>query len=324
MILVTGSLAFDFIMNFPGKFSDHILPEKIHTINLSFLVKDLRQERGGCAANIAYNLSLLGEKPAILGVLGNDGRAYKKWLKNQGVDVSMIPFIKTKRTSSGFIMTDLVDNQITGFYPGAMEENKKLKIKNKKHPKPEQVRLGADTLKFKKIRFIVVAPNDPKAMVNFARECQELNIPYLFDPGMQLPRLTKKDLEIGINGAKIVIGNDYEIALIKNKKQITKNKKQIWITTLGEKGSIIDDNGKMIKIKAAKPKNTSDPTGAGDAYRAGFLAGYLRGFDLKTCGQMGSVCAVYTVEKYGTTTHRFSKRQFIKRYKENYGEEIKL
>jgi adenosine kinase len=314
MILLTGSLAFDFIMNFSGKFSDHILPEKIHTINLSFLVEDLRQERGGCSANIAYNLALLGEKPAILGVLGRDGGRYKSWLKKQGIDASAVKMSR-KLSSRASIMTDSVDNQITSFYPGPMVENKKLKIEN--------CLLAGKAGKLK-INLVVIAPNDPQAMVNFSKECQQLGIDYLFDPGMQLPRLTKKDLATSIKGAKIVIGNDYETALIKSKVQRPKSKDQIWITTLGAKGSLIKHQGKKIKIRAAKPKSTADPTGAGDAYRAGFVYGYLRGFGLKTCGQLGSLTAVYTVEKYGTTTHRFTKKEFEKRYQENYHEKILL
>jgi len=312
MILVTGSLAFDFIMNFPGRFSDNILPEKIHTLNLSFSVKTLRRERGGCAANIAYNLALLGEKPAILGVLGRDGRRYKNWLKKRGIDVFLIQIIKSKGTASAFIMTDSVDNQITGFYPGPMVENKKLKIENCKL----------------KINLVIIAPNEPKAMINFTKECQKLSLPYLFDPGMQLPKLSKKDLEMGIRRAKIIVGNDYEIGLIMSKLKTQnsklKLKSQIWITTLGARGSMIEYQGKKIKVKAAKPKTIADPTGAGDAYRAGFIFGYLHGYDLKTAGQIGSVCAVYTVEKYGTTTHRFTKKEFQTRYQENFSEEMKL
>lgn len=333
MIVVTGSLAFDFIMNFPGKFSDHILAEKIHTINLSFLVKNLRRERGGCAANIAYNLALLGEKPAILGVLGHDGVEYKKWLAAQGIDVSLLRIYRAKGTSSAFIMTDSADNQITGFYPGAMDASAELRISK------------LSNCEF--IDLVIIAPNAPKTMINFAKECQELKIPYLFDPGMQLPYLSKKDLIIGIQGAKIIIGNDYEMSLIKSRlentlgsgKQAVKTsrgwpdglprgggikKDQIWITTLGANGSIIEHEGKKIRIRPAKPKNVSDPTGAGDAYRAGFIYGYIRGYDLKTAGQLGSLTAVYTVEKYGTTTHRFTKKTFEKRYRVNYNETILL
>jgi adenosine kinase len=174
---------------------------------------------------------------------------------------------------------------------------------------------------------VIIAPNDPKAMINFAKECQQLKLPYLFDPGMQLPRLSKKDLEIGIKGAEIVIGNDYEMGLINSKCRIQNaefKRRQVWITTLGEKGSIIEYKGKKIRVKPAQPQKVVDPTGAGDAYRAGFVYGYTRGFDLKTAGQIGSLCAVYTVERYGTVTHKFTPEEFAQRYYQNFKKEINL
>lgn len=295
-VLVTGSLAYDIIMDFPGRFADHIDPTKIHILNLSFLVDTLKKERGGTAGNIAYNLALLEIPVTILGSAGEDFNEYSDFLQKAGVDVSGIRIVKGEQTSQAFIITDQADNQITAFYPGAMSENLKLSIK------------ASD--------FAVISPNDPKAMVNFARECQQLNIPYMFDPGMQLPRLSDQDLATGIGSAKILIGNDYEIGMVR--KRVKNIETKILITTLGEKGSIIQQNGKIIQINPAKPKEVIDPTGAGDAYRAGFLAGYLKGLDLKVCGQMGSVAACYTVEKYGTTTHSFTMEQFNKRYRENY------
>jgi len=321
-VVVTGSLAFDYIFDFPGKFSDHILPEKIHQINLSFLVKKMSRQRGGTAGNIAYNLALLGIKPLILATAGYDFRDYKKELEEVGVDTSMIYIIEAEPTASAFIFTDKVDNQITGFYPGAMSHTEKLVL-----TRLHLVR-GVTS---ERDPFVVVSPNEPSAMIKFAKECQNLGIPYLFDPGMQLPRLSAKDLKLGIEGAKIVIGNDYEMALIykklniKKKKYIEKIKKnKIFITTLGKKGSVIESDGKTYKIPPAKAKQVLDPTGAGDAYRAGFLAGYLRGFDMETCGKMGSVCAVYTVEKYGTQTHKFSLGEFKKRYKENFDRDLMI
>ena len=312
MILVTGSLAFDFIMNFSGRFSDQIIPDKIHILNLSFLTDRLRKNFGGTAANVAYSLALLGKKTTILATAGKDFATYKKFLKKNRVETKYIKIYKNSYTSNYFAVVDKSDNQLGGFYSGPMDKASRLSIKGVKDG----------------IRFAVIGPSAPAAIYKFSKECQELKIPFLFDPGMQIPRLGKKQLLASLFGAEILIANDYEVALIFQKTGLTKTsllkKVKILITTLAEKGSIIDIQNKTYKIKAAKPKNTSDPTGAGDAYRAGFLAGYLRGFDLKTCGQMGSVCAVYTVEKYGTTTHRFSKKQFIKRYKENYGEEIKL
>lgn len=297
MILVTGSLAFDVIMDFPGKFADHIDPTKIHILNLSFLVNTLKKQKGGTAGNIAYNLALLKTPVSILGSAGEDFKEYQEFLKKAGVDTSQIKISQENLTSQAFIITDQADNQITAFYPGAMSENSRLSI---------------DTADF-----AVISPNDPKAMLNFAKEAQTLKIPYMFDPGMQLPRLTDQDLITGIDGAKILIGNDYEIGLIK--KRLKTIKTDILITTLGEKGSIIQTPEETIQINPAKPKEVVDPTGAGDAYRAGFLAGYLQGKDLKTSGQMGSVAACYAIEKYGTTTHEFTLDEFQARYKGNYG-----
>ena len=307
MVLITGSLAFDIIMDFPGRFSDHIDPTKIHILNLSFLVDSLKKQKGGTAGNIAYNLALLEIPVSILGSVGEDFDEYQTFLQKAGVDVSNIKVIKDEKTSQAFITTDKADNQITSFYPGSMKNNSSLKIVDLSE-KPE---------------FTVISPNDPKAMINFALECQKLEIPYMFDPGMQLPRLTNQDLITGIKGAKILIGNDYEIGLLSSKLKVKSEKLleniKILITTLGEKGSIIQTKDQNIRIKAAKPKEVVDPTGAGDAYRAGFLAGYLQGLDLKVCGQMGSVTACYSVEKYGTTTHSFTMDEFQQKYKENYG-----
>jgi len=320
MIIVTGSLAFDHIMNFPGKFADHILPEKIHVLSLSFLVDKLKKEKGGTAGNIAYNLALLGEKPLLFGSVGEDFEEYRKHLEKVGVDTSGVKVIKDEFTSSAFIMTDQKDNQISGFYPGSMSKNAKLKIESGKW-------------KVKDIEMVVISPNDPMAMGNFVNECIENKIPYMYDPGMQLPRISDKDLERGMKGAKILIGNDYEMASINNRiknheSRIMENN-GIIITTLGEKGCNIEwreENGDLrnIKVPPAKAKNVSDPTGAGDAFRAGFLAGYMRGLPIEVCGRMGNLAAVYTVEKYGTQTHYYTISQFCSRYYDNYKEKLKL
>jgi adenosine kinase len=306
MITVTGSLAFDYIMDFPGYFGDHIMPDKIHKLNLSFLVNTLKKQNGGTAGNIAYNLALLNCPVSILGSGGSDFLEYSKFLEDAGVDISQIKISQESLTSSAFIMTDKDDNQITGFYPGAMTENADLKV-----PSSD---------------FVVISPNDPVAMVNFATQTKQAGINYMMDPGMQLPALGPSDLKNMIDGAEILIGNDYEISLLSNKLQLTSNKLleniKILITTLGEKGSIIQTKDQKIAVKSGKPKEVVDPTGAGDAYRAGFLAGYLKKLDLKTCGQMGSVASCYAIEKYGTTSHSFSLEEFKKRYKENFGENL--
>lgn len=310
MITVTGSLAFDHIMDFPGKFSDHIMPDKIHQINLSFLVNTLTKQKGGTAGNIAYNLALLKTPVGIVGMTGHDFPEYAKFLENTGVDISKIQTAENHLTSSAFIMTDIADNQITAFYPGAMEDTPKLSLE------------GVTT------DFVVVSPNNPEAMVKFTKECQDFHINYMLDPGMQLPALAADDLKDMLNAATILIGNDYEIALLKEKLSLNEaqllDQVEILITTLGEKGSRVQTKKQTLEINAAKPNQVLDPTGAGDAYRAGFLAGFTKELDLKTCAQMGSLAACYAIEKYGTTNHTFTVEEFKKRYKENFGEELSL
>lgn len=309
MITVTGSLAFDHIMDYPGRFSDHIMPDKIHQINLSFLVNNLTRQKGGTAGNIAYTLALLKNPVSILAVAGADFADYEKFLQEAGVDTSQIKISKNP-TSSAYIMTDLADNQITAFHPGAMNE--------------------AETLSLKDIKtdLVVISPNNPKAMVKFVKECQNFHTDYILDPGMQLPALDPENLKNMVSGATILIGNDYEISLLKEKvslddKQILKQIK-ILITTLGDKGSIIQTPDETIQIKAGKPNQVVDPTGAGDAYRAGFLTGFIKKLDLKTCGQIGSLAACYAIEKYGTTNHKFTIEEFYERYRENFGETLHL
>lgn len=308
MITVTGSLAFDLIMDYPGRFSDHIMPDKIHQINLSFLVTTLKKQRGGTAGNIAYNLALLKMPVSVLGMVGTDFLDYGRFLNEAGVDISQIKTAENNLTSSAFIMTDIADNQITAFYPGAMEYASKLSLAK-----------GSSD-------FVVISPNNPKAMVNFSSQCQNLGIPYMLDPGMQLPALNFEDLKIMLKGAVILIGNDYEISLLKEKLSLDNaqllNEVEILITTLGEKGSTIQTKQEDLTIKAGKVNHAVDPTGAGDAYRAGFLAGWSKKLDLKTCGQMGGVASCFAVEKYGTTSHTFSLEEFKTRYKENFGEDL--
>ncbi|MBI4991539.1 carbohydrate kinase family protein [Candidatus Gottesmanbacteria bacterium] len=313
MILVTGSLAFDHIMDFPGKFADHIMPDKVHMLNVSFLVTQMRKSFGGTAGNISYTLSLLGIRTVILGIAGEDFATYREFLEKNEIDTSYIKSVNNLYTSTAFGVTDSRDNHIWGFYSGADSLSDHLSIHDIEG----------------KIDFGIVAPNNPRAMIKFAREYQQLKIPYLFDAGMQLPWLSGADLHTGFNGAKIIIGNDYEISVMEKKMEIAdlhslSSEDKIVITTLGEQGSRISADGKTIQVKAARVRNVSDPAGAGDVYRAGFMAGFMRNLPLKTCAQMGSVAAAYTVEKFGTTTHSFTIPDFERRYKENFGEEIKL
>lgn len=313
MILVTGSLAFDFIMDFPGNFSEQINLEKLHVVSMSFLVNELRKGFGGTAGNVAYNLSLLGIKTTLLGVVGADFMTYKEFLDKHEVDTSYLRTVNNLFTSTAFGMTDKKDNQIWGFYSGADNLTDHLSINDVSG----------------KIDFGIVAPHNPRAMLKFAQEYTQENIPYLFDPGMQLPWFAASDLMSGFKGAKIIIGNDYEMSIIRKKLALVEGTKigrgnQVVITTLGEEGSIVEYEGKTYKIPRAKPRRASDPTGAGDAYRAGFLAGFMRGLPMEICGRMGSVAAVYTVETFGTTTHNFTLAEFARRFKENFGYNLEL
>lgn len=314
-------------MNFSGRFGDHILPDKIHSLNLSFLVDEMQKTRGGTAGNIVYNLGLLKSAPILLSTFGKDGEEYRKFLKNHEIDVSYAALSKKLYTSQSLVLTDNADNQITSFYAGAMVENKNLRIYESKNLRINKQKKNPDSQIHKFLNsFLVISPNTPDAMKNFVNECVSSKIPYMYDPGMQLPRISDEDLKQGIKNCGILIGNDYEIELMK--KRVGDLKPPILVTTLGEKGAVVFDHRKAKNaqdvISPAKPREITDPTGAGDAFRAGFLAGYARGFDLKTCGQMGATCAVYTVEKYGTTTHEFTVEEFCERYKENYGEKLQM
>lgn len=320
-VIVTGSLGYDYIMDFPGRFADRILSDKIHKISLSFLVDKLSKQFGGTAGNIAYTLNLLGFEPFILSAAGNDFALYKKFLKSHRISMKYIKEYSDISTGSYFVITDRDDNQIGSFYAGAMKYANRLSLRS----------FQGETLQDKVSpceNFVVIAPNDPSAMKKYVKECHQKKLPYMYDPAFQIDNFTAEELHEGIEGAKILIGNDYEIDLIQDKLGITHEDLLVMgpvvITTLGPKGSIVETRYESIGIKPAKPKNTSDPTGAGDAYRAGFLAGYLRKFDLQVCGQMGSVAAVYTVEQYGTQTHTFTKKEFVERYRENYEKTITI
>lgn len=306
-ILVTGSLAFDHIMDFPGRFADHILPDKIHILNVSFLVDTLKKQWGGTAGNIAYNLALLGEKPTIMAAAGRDFTSYKKRLKAAGVDVSHIKEYADDLTPTFFVMTDKADNQIAGFYLGVMRESSKLSIK------------AAKTI----FNLAIISPNDPAAMINLAKECKKLNTPYIFDPGQQIPRLESVDILNCIKGAKVVIGNDYEIELICRKTEKSIDGllagTEVLVITRGDQGSQIITRGGKYAIPCVKAKKAVDPTGAGDAYRAGLIKGILNNLSFEESGRLGSLCAVYAVEKYGTQEHSYAPQEFKKRYESNFG-----
>lgn len=308
MLIVTGTLAFDNIMDYPGKFADHILPDQIHKINLSFSVDKFAKRRGGTGGNISYNLALLNTNHILFSAAGQDFEEYKNTFDKLGINTKHILIDKKKYTSTGFALTDKADNQIWGYFYGASDRIKELNLKT--------VAKNGD--------LVIIGPSGAEGSMSMVKQCIDLGLDYMFDPGFILTQVNNKDLKTGVKHAKYLIGNDYEIKLIKSRvvgfENIVKDK--IVITTLGEYGSKIEYDGKRILIESVKPDEVVDPTGAGDAWRAGFLAGFTRGFDLKTCGQMGSVISAYAVEHYGTQEHTFTKSQFTKRYKEKYNTTI--
>lgn len=311
-VLVCGSIAYDHIMEFPGLFKEHIVTEKIDSLNVSFLANSLNKMRGGTAPNIAYSMALLGLKPFVLGTAGKDFMEYKQWLENNNVDTRYIKILEDDYTASCFITTDQSNNQITVFYPGAMSKDTEISLKK---------------LNLENMRMVIIAPTEPAAMVKWARECAELNIPYLYDPGMQIPRLTREELIAGVTGAEIVIFNEYEYSMLNKKTGLDYNDilntANLVVVTLGEKGSILRTKKEKAVIASARPEKVVDPTGCGDAYRAGLLKGYFEGASLENTGKYASISAVYVVEHKGATEHKYSIDDFNERYYKNYGGNFK-
>lgn len=317
MLIVTGTIAYDYIMDFPGSFGDYILPDQTHKINLSFIVNKFARRRGGTAGNVSYSLGLLKIPHILFSVAGKDFGEYKRVFKRLDISTDYILIDKTNYTATGFAMTDKKDNQIWGYFYGAAEKISQLKVKN-------VARLAAE--RATRNDLVLIGPSGAKGSLSFVKQCVDLGIPYMFDPGFILTQVNDRDLEFGVGHCLYLIGNDYEINLIKKRmikwRSLLKNKSII--TTLGDKGSVIESKGLVYKIKPAKPKKAVDPTGAGDAYRAGFLAGMEKDFDIKTCGQMGSVASSYAVEEYGTQEHRFTLDDFKNRYRQMFGSLIEL
>jgi adenosine kinase len=317
-IIVTGTIAYDYIMSYPGRFADRIMPDKIDHLSLSFLVDDLHKQFGGTGGNIAYSLKLLGIASILASPVGNDFSLYREFLVKHKIDISEIKIYPDLTTSSYFVVTDENNNQIGSFYLGATKFMRNLSLKKI---------ITKRKLNLKDV-FVILSPTDPVAMMNFVDECSQNSYPYLFDPAFQIATFTPEQLANGIKHAKILIGNDYEIALIEKRLEMSHldllNIVPVVITTLGSKGSVIESNQESIHIKPAHVTKVVDPTGAGDAYRSGFFAGYARGFDLTVCGQMGSIASAYVVERHGTITHEYSQAEFCQRYQENFANKLKL
>ena len=305
MIIITGTIAYDYIMDFPGSFSDHVLENQTHTINLSFIVNKFDKRRGGTAGNVSYSLGLLKTPQILFSTAGSDFGAYKKEFEKIGINCSNVKVYKKEYSATGFAMTDKSDNQIWGYFYGASENIKNLKLSSVA----------------KKGDLVLVGPSGAEGSMSLLNQCIKRKIDYMFDPGFILTQVNNKDLTKGIKSAKYIIGNDYEIKLIKNRVKISKAlwDKKIVITTLGAKGVVIQDGRRKYLVKAARPSKIIDPTGAGDAFRSGFLAGLSQEKNIETCGRMGAVCASFALEKYGGQQHKFSKKDFTTRYRQTYG-----
>ncbi|GAP20210.1 carbohydrate kinase family protein [Leptolinea tardivitalis] len=309
-ILCTGSVAFDYLMSFPGYFRDHIIPEKLETISLSFLVDSMVRQRGGVAPNIAYNLALLGEKPRLLATVGEDFEEYRVWLEEHGVDTKYVKVIPGKYTASFFANTDKSNAQIASFYTGAMANAAELRIRD---------------ANIKDISLVVISPNSPEAMAEYPVECQKLKIPYLYDPSQQIVRMDKETLRKGVEGADSLFCNEYEFELLQNATEMKANdilkKVRFMVITQGKDGALVFAEGKKYVIPVFPPSQILDPTGVGDAFRGGFLSGLTLNLDWQTCGQMGSLAATYCLERRGTQNHTYTREEFIERYRTQFDDQ---
>jgi adenosine kinase len=306
-IVLTGSVAFDCLMTFPGLFREQILPEKLESLSLSFLVDTMVRHRGGIAANIAYTLALLGGHPRLMATVGGDIGGYRAALEEVGVDTSLMKEYPDLYTGSFFVTTDKAGCQIASFFTGAMSRAADLSLR-KVMPRPD---------------LVVISPNDPAGMQKYSAECRSLGLDCMYDPSQQAARMDGGELAAGIDGCRILICNEYEIELIAKKTgrpvDAIEAAVPVVIVTLGEKGARITAGGERFAIPVAAPRRIADPTGVGDAFRGGLLTGYARGAAWDVCGRMGALAATYCLEEIGTQNHRYTRPEFLARYRETFG-----
>jgi adenosine kinase len=311
-ILLTGSIAFDYLMTFPGYFREHILPDELDRISLSFLVDSMIRRRGGIAANIGVTLAQLGERPAVMATVGEDFGEYRAWLDAQGVDTTYIRAIDGLFTASFFVTTDRSNAQIATFYSGGMAKASTLRL--------------ADLPSLPKL--VMISANDPGAMAGYVRECHDLGLAYIYDPSQQVVRLDAEALVAGVTGSLAVFGNDYEFRLIEEKTGLSPEqidaRSGFVVITRGERGVDILADGRRLHVAAVAPRTIADPTGVGDAFRGGFLKAFVHDQTLETCGRVGALAATYCLEHPGSQGHTFDLRTFASRYREVYGQALDL
>jgi adenosine kinase len=307
--LICGSYAYDTVMVFNDLFKNHIIPDKTHMINVSFLVPEMRREFGGCAGNIAFNLKLLGEDPIPMATVGEDFGPYGEWLSGCGISDKHIKTIEGTYTGQAFITTDMDDNQITAFHPGAMSFS---------HENSVDDASGAS--------IGIISPDGREGMIQHAREFYEAEIPFIFDPGQALPMFDGEDLKKFVELASWITVNDYEMELMRERTGLSPHEMaqhvDALIVTRGGKGSHIYTKEQRIEIPVAKPHELSDPTGCGDAYRAGILYGLLNDLDWEMTGRIGSMLGALKIEKHGPQNHKFSRDEFGQRYEDNFGHKL--
>lgn len=306
-IYISGSLAFDRIMDFPGRFVDHILPEKIHILNVCFMVNGLTERFGGTAGNIAYNMALLGDRPLILATAGRDFGLYAHWLEHLGLPQDGIRPILEEFTAGAYITTDQSDNQITGFNPGAMKFPSEYSFNDLN---PERA-------------LAIISPGNLEDMLAYSRLYKQRGVRYIFDPGQSIPAWDGADLQEMATGAWAVIANDYEVEMLRHKTGLDaaglRQCAQVLITTLGDKGSVVLTAEGEETIPAVPARQVLDPTGAGDAYRAGLLFGLARDLPWNAAARLGAVLASFSVEQQGTQEHRLELAEFWERYRTHFG-----
>jgi adenosine kinase len=305
-IVITGSIAYDYLMRFPGRFKEHLLAENLDKVTLSFLVDDMSRHWGGIAANIAYSMALLGQRPRIMGTVGRDFAEYRSWLEAAGVDTSCVVVIDKVYTASFFANTDLDNNQISSFYSGAMAYAKDYTLADTVPGNPD---------------YVVISPNDPTAMVQLADECEQRGIPFMYDPSQQVPRLDGATLRHSIERCHSLVVNEYEWEMIKSKTGMSREdvlrQAKILIITLGRHGAEIYADGQCypIPVFPLPDHAIADPTGVGDAFRAGILCGLAMNWPWDVTGRCAALCAAYVLENVGTQNHRFTPQEFVARYR---------
>ena len=312
-IAVTGSIATDHLMTFPGRFSDQLLPDQLDRVSLSFLVDDLDVRRGGVAANICFGMGVLGLRPMLVGAVGPDFADYRSWLERHGVDTASVHVSDVRHTARFLCTTDEDNNQIASFYTGAMAEARYIELK------PVHDRVGG-------LDLVVISPNDPTAMLNHTSECHARGYAFAADPSQQLARMEGEEIRRLVDGARYLFTNESESALVKQKTgwsdEELLSRVEVRITTLGAKGARVERRGDApIDVPCPPEDSKSDPTGVGDAFRAGFLTGVAWELSDERCAQLGSMLATYAIESVGTQEYDLRPAEFVKRFGAAYGDD---